>query len=72
MKANGHNIQLAYNHLRLAADGSAEAMERFQRLAEVYARAIATPVYWATGQEYGILKDASAWAVCYRDSMNNR
>lgn len=73
MKKHGHNIMLAYNHLRiLLADDKLDkkGYERFMALQEVYSKANACPVYWATGKEYGILNEASMWAVSFRDYKN--
>ena len=78
MLKNGHNIELAYNRQYIICeemkDGERawndEAFEYFDKLSEVYACAMGHPVFWATGKQYGILKEASAWAVCYRDRKN--
>ena len=75
MRKYGHNIELAYNrqyiickemeeHIREWRD---EAFDYFDRLSEVYAKAMGSAVYMATGEEYAILKEASVWAECYRD-----
>lgn len=78
MRKYGHNIELAYNRqwliCREMEDGEREwddkAFENFNRLQEVYARTMGHPVYFATGEEYGILKEASVWAECYRADRN--
>ena len=75
MRKYGHNIELAYNHQWLICqemdDGEREyndkAFEYRDKLGEVYANAIGHAIYFATGKEYGILKEASVWAECYRD-----
>lgn len=75
----GHNIELAYNHQRIICDEmqegvrawNDEAFERLDKLEEVYNNAIGSPIYWATGKEYSILTDASAWAEFYRHDRNN-
>ena len=75
MTRYGHNIELAYNRqfiiTREMEDGEREwddkAFEYFDRLSEVYANAMGHPIFWATGKEYGVLKEASIWAECYRD-----
>ena len=77
MRRYGHNIELAYNHqwliCREMEDDEREwddkAFEWLDKLSEVYANAMgnANGVYFATGKEYGILKEASVWAECYRD-----
>lgn len=77
MIKNGHNIELAYNHqwliCREMEDGEREwddkAFEWFDKLSEVYACAMGHPVYMATGKEYGVLKEANMWAMCYRDGV---
>lgn len=74
MRKYGHNIELAYNHqwiiCREMEDHEREwddkAFEYFDKLSEVYANAMGHPVYFATGKEYGILKEASVWAEMYR------
>lgn len=78
MRKYGHNIELAYNYqyviVREMYDGNRawddKVVEYFNQLQEVYANAMGAPVYFATGKEYGILKEASAWAVTYRDRKN--
>lgn len=73
MKKNGHNIELAYNFLRnklLDGEITDKEYEKFLELQETYANAISQPVYWATGKEYSILKNANMWAVSYRDHKN--
>ena len=78
MRKYGHNIELAYNHLYIIVhemyDGDRvwddKVVDRFNRLQEVYSNAMGSPVYFATGEEYGILIDASTWAVTYRDRKN--
>ena len=75
MRKYGHNIELAYNHqwliCREMEDGEREyqqeAFDHMEKISDVYAVAIGHPIFWATGKQYGILKDASAWAECYRD-----
>ena len=75
MRKYGHNIELAYNHqwiiCREMEEGSRDwddkAFEWLDELEQVYANAMGSPVYFATGKEYGILKEASVWAECYRD-----
>lgn len=75
MRKYGHNIEFAYNHQWLICrdmeDGEREwddkAFEYLDRLSEVYANAMGSPVYMATGEEYGILKEASVWADMYRE-----
>jgi len=49
-----------------------EAFDYLDELTEVYNNAISSAVYWATGKEYGILKEASAWAECYRSERSCR
>lgn len=79
MRKYGHNIELAYNHqwliCREMEDGEREwkneAFEYLDKLSEVYANAMGSPVYFATGKEYGILKEASLWAEHYRDGHNH-
>lgn len=74
MRKYGHNIELAYNRqwliCREMEDGEREwddkAFDYFDKLSEVYANAMGSAVYFATGEEYGILKEASVWADCYR------
>ena len=78
MRKYGHNIELAYNHqwliCREMEDGEREwddkAFEWLDKLSDVLGKASGYPVYFATGKEYGILKDASFWAECYRDGRN--
>ena len=75
MRKYGHNIELAYNHqwliCREMEDGEREwddkAFEWMDTLSEVYACAMGHPVYMATGEEYGVLKQANTWAMNYRD-----
>ena len=77
MRKYGHNIEFAYNHQWLICrdmeDGEREwddkAFEYLDRLSEVYANAAGSSVYMATGEEYGILKEASVWAEMYRDGL---
>lgn len=74
MRKYGHNIELAYNRQYIIVhemydgerDWDDKAVEYFDKLSEVYANAMGHPVYMATGPEYGILKEASVWAECYR------
>ena len=76
MRKYGHNIELACNHQFIICkemeSGEREwddkAFEYLEELEDVYARAMGSPVYFATGYEYGVLKEASVWADCYRDS----
>ena len=71
----GHNIELAYNRLKIAEyemfDGEREwddkVIESLERLCSVYEKAIGYSIYWATGEEYGLLKEYSIWAEMYRD-----
>ena len=78
MMRYGHNIELAYNHqwliCREMEDGERtwddKAFEHFEKLSETYACAMGNPIFWATGKQYGILKEASMWAECYRDRKN--
>lgn len=78
MRKYGHNIELACNHqwiiCREMEDGEREwddiAFAYLEELQDVYAKAMGHPVYFATGQEYRILNDASVWAECYRDGKN--
>ena len=78
MRRDGHNIELAYNHLYTIVkemyDGSREwdqkVIDSYNELCELYSNAICHPVYWATGKEYGKLKEYSMWSICHRDSMN--
>lgn len=75
MRKYGHNIELAYNHqwiiCREMEDHEREwddkAFEYFDKLSEVYANAMGHSVYFATGKEYGILKEASVWAEMHRN-----
>lgn len=74
----GHNIELAYNHQWLICremedherEWDDKAFEWLDTLSEVYASAMGHMIYWATGKEYGVLKEASVWAECYRDRRN--
>lgn len=74
----GHNIELAYNHQWIICqemidgerDWDEKAFENRDRITEVYENAIGNAIYWATGKEYAILRDASVWAECYRGSHN--
>lgn len=78
MRKYGHNIELAYNYqyviVREMYDGDRvwddKVVNYFNQLQEVYANAMGSPVYFATGKEYGILLEASAWATTYRDRKN--
>ena len=79
MRKYGHNIELAYNHLYIIVhemqdherEWDDKVVEQFEQLQEIYANAMGCPVYFATGKEYGILKEASTWAECYRDRRNH-
>lgn len=74
MIKNGHNIEYAYNHQWLICKEMEEgerpwddnAFSWLDKLSDVYACAMGHPIYWATGNEYGILREANAWAVNYR------
>lgn len=74
----GHNIELAYNHQYIIVhemyDGDREwndeAIKYYETLETVYSHAMGYPIYWCNGKEYGILKEASTWAECYRDERN--
>lgn len=78
MIKNGHNVELAYNHQFCICDDmengiipyDQKAFDYFERLSEVYAKAMGNPIYWCIGKEYAILKEASVWATCYRDRRN--
>lgn len=74
MRKYGHNIEFAYNRqwliCREMEGGEREwddrAFDWLDKLGEVYANAMGSAVYFATGKEYGILKEASVWAECAR------
>ena len=81
VRRNGHNIELAYNHqwliCREMEDGEREwdnrAFEQMERISEAYCAITpcgADGIAWVNGKTYAVLKDASDWAVCYRDSRN--
>ena len=80
MSKYGHNIEFAYNHQWLLCkemeegerEWEDEAFEWLDKLTEVYQNAVGAGIYWATGKEYGILKEASVWADCYRDGRRCR
>lgn len=72
---NEHNLLLAYNILRnRIADNENDtaAWKAFNKLNEAWdeARACGSRVAWVSGKTYGILRDATAWAVNYRDAAN--
>ena len=70
MRKYGHNIEYAYNHQWLICremedherEWDDKAFEYLDKLSEVSANAMGSAVYMATGEEYGILKEASVWA----------
>jgi len=70
MRKYGHNIEYAYNHQWLICremedherEWDDKAFDYLDRLSEVYANAMGHAIYMATGEEYGILKEASVWA----------
>jgi hypothetical protein len=74
----GHNIELAYNHLKIIEcemwNGEREwddkVIESLERLYSVYEKAIGCGIYWATGEEYELLKEYSVWVEMYRDMKN--
>lgn len=75
----GHNIELAYNHLKIIEcemfDGEREwddkAIESLERLCNLYEKAMGCGIYWATGEEYAMLKEYSIWTEMYRDMRRN-
>lgn len=80
MRKYGHNIELAYNHqwniCREMEDGERsfdkKAFDHLTELGDAYALAIGKEIAWVDGRTYGILKEASVWAECYRDSKGRR
>lgn len=78
MMKYGHNIELAYNHQWLICREMEDherpwddkAFDYLEELQEVYADAMGAPIFWATGKQYALLKEASVWAECYRDRKN--
>ena len=76
----GHNIELAYNHLKIAESEMFEGIrewddktiESLEVLSDLYEKAIGHSVYWATGKEYGLLKEYSEWAEWHRAACNAR
>lgn len=85
MLKNGHNIELAYNHLYLLTHEDEETMfeegllrvpdetyDSYDRLSELYGAAIGTPIYWCIGKDYADLKEYSMWAELYRDGAARR
>ena len=77
MRKYGHNIELAYNRQWLICkemeegerEWSDDAFTWLDKLESVYSVAMGHAIYWATGKEYGILKEASVWADTYRGGM---
>lgn len=80
MRRYGHNIELAYNHqwliCREMEDGErkwdAKAFDWLNELSDAYGKAIGNAIAWVDGKTYGVLKEASLWAECYRDGKNAR
>ena len=81
MARYGHNIELAYNHQSIICyemrDGERpwddKAFDYFEELGEAYGKAMGQgPIAWLDGKTYGIIRDASVWAECYRDSHQCR
>lgn len=78
MMKYGHNIELAYNCQYIICQEMEDnerkwddkAFEYYDALGDVYAAAMGHPIFWCTGKQYGILKEASVWADCYRDMKN--
>ena len=76
----GHNIELAYNHLKIAVcememgdrEWDDKTVESLEVLSDLYEKAICCPIYWATGKEYGLLKEYSEWAEWHRAECNAR
>ena len=79
MARYGHNIELAYNHqwliCREMEDGERDwdkaAFAHLERLENAYTAAIGNGIAWVDGKTYGVLKEASLWADCYRDRRNS-
>ena len=80
MRKYGHNIELAYNHqwliCREMEDGERKfdrsAFDHLNKLEDAYSQAIGNAVAWVDGKTYAVLKEASLWAECYRDSRNRK
>ena len=78
MRKEGHNIELAYNHMYCIVhdmyhgdrEWNQKTVDFYEKLTEIYGKAMGCPIYWATGKEYGFLREVSAWAVCHRDEAN--
>lgn len=79
MRKYGHNIELAYNHQHNICDDMEsgiiawdnKAFEWMDKLSDAYANAIGSAVAWVNWETLSVLRDANAWAICYRDCRNH-
>ena len=67
---HGHNIEFAYNRLRNTVHAMEngeipwddKVVDRLEEVQELYDNCMCEPVYFATGKEYSLLQELSAWA----------